>query len=161
MTQVQRKLSFNFLSAYKGTHDYCVNLSDSSKRRLSVRLFRDRHESDCQLSADDFERQVNGAIGYITTGQSELLTVELVAAFNRYRFDEHMRAEATILAKPKLYGAYNSEPYQMVVGGRFDLNTREWAPLHSFEVVRIQAGIPAEQCIDAVAHARPSLALAA
>lgn len=160
MTQAHRKLSFQFLSAYKGSHDYSVALSDTIKPRLSVRLYREEHTVDCQLTAEDFELQINGAIGYITTGQTELLSLELVAEFNRYCFEEHMSAKATILANPKLYGDYKIDPFQIVVGGRYDFAAKEWVALQTVEEIRAQSGIPFDD-VAAGAVARPDLANAA
>ncbi|KZN20552.1 MULTISPECIES: hypothetical protein [Pseudomonas] len=162
MSQPQQpKLTFAFLSAYKGTQDFCVHLADASKPRLSVRYMREWHEDSSGFSAEEFERRVNGNIGFITTGDSEILTAELVAAFNRYQYEEHKGAESTILANPKVYGAYEPKPYQVVVGGRFDSTSREWVPLHTFEEIYQLAGIPADQCVDAVQSARAVLAQAA
>jgi hypothetical protein len=161
MTAQQHKLTFAFLSAYRGVHDFCVHLADASKPRISVRVMREWHEASSELSAEEFERRVNGNIGFITTGNSEILTPELVAAFNRHQFEEHTKAEATILANPKRYGAYESKPYQLVVGGRFDTTTREWVPMHGFEEIRELARIPANQCSDAAQMARGMQAQAA
>jgi hypothetical protein len=122
---------------------------------------REWHDASSGFSAEEFERRINGNIGFITTGDSELLTGELVAAFNRYLFEEHKSAESTILANPKRYGAYESKPYQVVVGGRFDSASSKWVPLHTFEEICQLADLPADQCIDAAQSARAVLAQAA
>jgi hypothetical protein len=160
MTQAHSKLSFQFLSAYKGSHDYSVALPAGSKPRLSIRLYREEPSADSQLSAEDFELQVNGAIGFITTGQSELLSLELVAAFNRYCFEEHMSAKTTILANPKLYGDYKVDPFRIVVGGRYDFAAKEWVAFHTVAEICAQAGITFDEAM-AGADAQPDLADAA
>lgn len=147
MTQAHRKPSFQFLSSYKGSHDYSVALSDTIKARLSVRLYREEHTVDSQLDAKDFERQVNGAIGFITTGQTEFLTLELVAAFNRYCFDEHVSAKATILANPKRYGDYKLAPFRIVVGGCYDFAKKEWVAFQTVDEVCVQAGITSDESV--------------
>ena len=162
MSQAQQpKLTFAFLSAYKGTQHFCVHLDAARKPRLSVRYLREWHDSNSGLTAEEFERRVNGNIGYITALESETLTAELVAAFNRFAFDEHTSAEDTILANPKVYGAYEPKPYQLVVGGRFDSASREWVPLHDFDEIRQLAGIPEDKCIYAAQAARATLTKAA
>lgn len=157
----QPKFVFAFLSAYKGTQHFCVNLGHDRKPRLSVRYLREWYDATSALSPEEFERRVNGNIGYMTALESETLTPDLVAAFNRYRFEEHKAAEATILGNPKVYGPYEAKPYHVVVGGRFDATSREWVPLHDFHQICQLAGLPVDQCVDAAQMALTPLAKAA
>jgi hypothetical protein len=152
---------FHFISSYRGTHDYGVHLPIGSHHRLSVRAHRDTRDDDCTLSPEDYEREINGKLGYVSCLSREVLTDEMVAAFNRACFLKRESEVSTILANPKRYGEYTETPYKVVVGARYDRDTKSWVPLNDFETIRLMAGIPSSKCVFARSEARADLALVA
>lgn len=152
---------FHFISSYRGTHDYGVYLPSGSHHRLSVRAYRETRDEHCTLGVEDFEREVNGKLGYVSCLSPEILTDELVAAFNRYRFLSHQDDVNTILANPKKYGEYTPSLLNVYVGARYDRQTKSWVALNDFETIRFMAGIPADKCVNARQEARADLALVA
>lgn len=152
---------FSFISSYRGVFDYGVVLQNANRHRLSTRTFRDTHDKYCTLGAVDFEREVNGCLGYVTCLSPSVLTDQMVAAFNRYRFLDHERQVNTMLANPKRYGDFTPSIFQLYIGARYDRDTKSWVPINDFESVRILAGIPADKCVNAREQSRAQLALVA
>ncbi|WP_132706183.1 hypothetical protein [Pseudomonas aeruginosa] len=161
MSASQRKPVFQFISSYRGQHDFGVHLPDGTHHRLRMRVCADPYGEGSVLSPAEWESQVNGCIGYVTCLSPEILTEELVAAFNSYKYSEWRRSYDFIAANPDKYGPYEGGPCNVVVGAAFNRETRRWDPLHEFEVIRMKAGIPAEFCVDARAEMRAKLALVA
>jgi hypothetical protein len=144
------KPKFQFISSYRGGFDYGFNLPNGESCRLSIRGSRDEYdEKYSTLSADDWERQVNGKLGLASIGRSELLTEELIVEFNRQSFFKWQSEANFMKANPQKYGStYEPEPFKVYVGGRYDLKEKRWEVLHDFESVRVKAGIPLELCCD-------------
>jgi hypothetical protein len=161
MSVSQGKPVFQFISSYRGQHDFGVHLPDGTHHRLRVRVCADPYGEGSVLSPAEWESQVNGCIGYVTCLSPEILTEDLVAAFNSYKYSEWRRSYDFISANPDKYGPYEGGPCKVVGGAVFNRETRRWDPLHQFEAIRMKAGIPPEFCIDARAEMRANLALVA
>lgn len=144
-----QKYIFIFVSSYRGTHSYEAKLIESGivgqTLRLSCRVGTDSYEQPCTLSREEWEKQVNGKVGMVSTYPSEMLTDELVATFNRWMFDEWERDVAKILASPELYGTDAPSLCPVFVGGRYDAETG-WCAMQDFDDLMKLAGLPVERC---------------
>lgn len=147
MTINTPKMKFRFISSYRGQHDFMVRFADGSESRLHVRVCPETYDKDCTMSPGDFQAWVNDRQGYLT-GREELLTEELVVAFNRQCYEKWRSEVDQIIADPARYGEWDGRKYLVNVGARYCRETRKWLPLQTFESVRDLAGIPPESCAD-------------
>lgn len=153
---------FQFVSSYRGVFDFGVKLPSGAHHRLSVRTFRDDYDEKWSTqTAEEFERAVNGHLGYVRCLTPEVLTNEMVAAFNRARYLEHERSVSTMLSNPEKYGGFEPTIFNVFVGGQFDIEKKVWVELNDFETIRTMAGIPDGECVDARHRAREQLKLVA
>jgi len=146
-----QKYLFAFVSSYRGTHSYEVKLIENGvvgqALRFACRIAADPYDQPCTLSREEWEKQVNGKVGMVSTYPAETLTDELVATFNRWLFDEWERDVKSILASPEVYGTDVPNLCPVFVGGRYDAETG-WCALQEFDDLVELAGLPGERCFN-------------
>jgi len=135
-------------SSYQDCHSYDCFFGGASCRFevLTRRRIRDIFSN---LSPEEFERDVNGAVGLVRCGLP--LSLEAVAGFNRSRYDEYKAQIDLILAQPEKYGDYTPEPFRVYLGGVWNKEAG-WSRLHTFEEVLALSGIPASEAVDGTQH---------
>lgn len=149
--QTQQQALFTFISSYRGKHSYEAKLIEGGvvcrTIRLECRVTDDPFEDPCTLSREDWESQINGKVGLVTTYPTEVLTDAFVASFNQWLFAEWEREVRTITEHPEVYGVDVPSHCPVFVGGRYDA-VNGWAPLQDYDALVKLAGLPVERCSD-------------
>ncbi|WP_454838442.1 hypothetical protein [Pseudomonas mohnii] len=139
------QFGFRFISSYQGVFSYEATIPNGRSGgecvRLMCRVERQPYIQPATISEADWELQVNGKLGMVTCYPPELLTNEFVAAFNQWLFAEWQRDVSQIAKFPEIYGPYEGGCFQILVGGKFEVE-KGWTPLQSKADVAKLAGLP-------------------